>query len=608
MSDSRNKGKMASIVVAQVEPPELKLPWGAWRAAVSEVDSKVRDLFSTGSSLILNMEIDTSQIYVLKNIRFGSKPVRFAAPSFPDWEDDSLQNITSGTTCIQIDTTKLRNPPGGRDRLGDPNKAARTLKLTDQSEDCLFLDIYVPVSAFQSEAESLPVIVWIYGGAYAFGSKDQDTILYRGDAVVKSSGYKAIFVVGNYRVGAFGWLAGSYMEEVAQPNAGLYDQALLFQWVQEHIGKVKGDKSQISVWGESAGAGSILHHLIREDGQVDPLFNTFAVQSPAFEWAWDNSQDGRLDGIYKKFSNLAGCKAEYDIDCLRAADSSTLISANQELFEQVRKTGLFPVGPAVDGKWIKSIPAVTLSKGKHWNGIKSAIISHCENESAHFTPKHVDSEEKFDTFLNEFLPGQRLEPQRRAIKKQYDCKLTFGGDYQKCLAAIIQHASFNCNARYLFDAYPDESYMMSYGYPITQYAYHASDIIPLFASNAEQVEHLLRKTGVPGFLAQGYAEPLIAKVSPHLRQYFASLAIYGDPNKPLQRGIPDWPIADGSDDELRNVMRVWWRGLENSYFELSNDTQNLRSACSFWTKLAREIVGEKGQNTQENLGESRDEL
>lgn len=208
----------------------------------------------------------------------------------------------------------------------------------------------------------MPVVVWFYGGGFAIGSKNQLGPLYTGQSVITASNYTTIFVVGNYRLGAFGWLSGDYMQKNAQPNAGLYDQALLLQWVQEYIGQVSGDKYQVSAWGESAGAGCILHHLVREDGAVDPTFKTFAVLSPAFEWAWDNKPMGKLDQVYRNFSNLAGCGLEFDIECLR--ESNNLTAANQELFKTVKQTGLFPLGPAVDGKWVTTIPTISFALGQ----------------------------------------------------------------------------------------------------------------------------------------------------------------------------------------------------------------------------------------------------
>lgn len=110
---------------------------------------------------------------------------------------------------------------------------------------------------------------------------------------------KAILVVGNYRLGAFGWLAGTYMEKAGLPNAGLYDQNLILQWVQKYIGSIGGDKNNVNAWGESAGAGSLLHHLIRADGTKDPLFKRAFLQSPAFEWQWD--QNVTMNKYYQTF-------------------------------------------------------------------------------------------------------------------------------------------------------------------------------------------------------------------------------------------------------------------------------------------------------------------
>lgn len=292
-------------------------------------------------------------------MRFGAQPTRFSAPSFPDWEDDALQIDNQSITCNQIKIKELEHPPGGKFPLGSPDETAHL-----ETEDCLLLDIYVPVKAFLPDTEPLPVIVWVYGGGFALGSKEQGGVLYTGRSMLKASNYTTIFVAGNYRLGAYGWLAGSYMENVGTPNAGLHDQALLFEWVHDHIDKVKGNKDRVSAWGLSAGGSSILHHLIREDGTHDPLFKSFAAFSPGFEWAWDNTAGGRLDTMYRTFSNLtADCGFEYNITCLREASPEALAEANQRLFEQVRQTGLFPVGPAIDGSWVKTMPSLAFAQG-----------------------------------------------------------------------------------------------------------------------------------------------------------------------------------------------------------------------------------------------------
>ncbi|KAK4146593.1 carboxylesterase family protein [Dichotomopilus funicola] len=543
---------LSAPAIAVIDNPKLVLPWGTWE----------------GQPLA-----DEDNIILFKNVRFGAEPERFSTPSFPTSSDNTVYKSfgQESLSCIQIDRTAAEHPPGGDNPIGeDPNGT--------QTEDCLFLDLYVPKSALAGgpSTPSLPVVVWIYGGAYAFGSKDQEGPLYTGRALLRAAQYKTIFVVGNYRVGAFGWLAGHYMEQVGQPNAGLYDQALLLQWVQQYIHLANGDPKP---------------------------FQTFFAQSPAFEWAWDNSPGGRLDHIFSQFSKLAGCEGDYDIDCLRTASIETLRRANQDLFDAVRQTGLFPVGPAVDGKWIKSIPAVTLSQNKVWKGVGPSIISHCENEAYSFTPKNVNSQASFDKFLETFLPGTALAPERLAIRQRYNCtEPPSNGDYNNCLRLVIQDGFFTCNTRNLFDAYPSSSRMISYGFPTSGYAYHAADLIPLFMNNADEAKALLIKIGISSFFAGLYAASLNQTVAPVYQNCLASFAATGDPNANLggldpPPGVASWSTADGSTDALSGVLQVRAAAGQEPYVLIS-DSQNTKNTCAFWTGIAKDIVSGSAQHDE----------
>ncbi|KAK1465073.1 hypothetical protein CMEL01_12428 [Colletotrichum melonis] len=551
-------------------PPILNLPWGVYQGQPMK---------------------DDANIYLFENVRFGANPPRFGSPAFPTWVNSSIQPVSDGRNCIQIDPKDVDNAPGGDDPVDTPDD-----QVTKQGEDCLFLDLYVPKTAFEStKVKALPVVIWLYGGAFAFGSKNQLGPLYTGRSVITASRYQTIFVAGNYRLGAFGWLSGDYMQKNAQPNAGLYDQALLFQWVQKYIGQVSGDESKVSAWGESAGAGSILHHLIREDGAVDPTFKTFAIQSPAFEWAWDNKPKGKLDQVYQNFSSLAGCGLTFDIDCLRK--STNLTAANQQLFNTVRQTGLFPVGPAVDGKWITTIPTISFASGNYWKSIQSIIVSHTLNESASFTPSWVTSFDTFNAFLNIFLPGAKLAPQRQQITAQYPCAQSpYNGDYRLCIATVIRDASFVCNTRDLYSAYPSIARMMRYGFPIGQLARHAADLVALFSNNLEEAKDILKKNKVP--LAAQYASLLVdTHVAQAYQTYFASFALSGgDPNTLPMPHVPKgdppkWPVADGnSGDQLENVLTVYAPSGQPAFLLDQSDDQNTKKACGFWTEIAQQVV------------------
>ncbi|EEU39938.1 uncharacterized protein NECHADRAFT_79670 [Fusarium vanettenii 77-13-4] len=502
--------------------PTLDLPWGSYPATVLPADKN---------------------IYLFENVRFGAQPVRFGASDFPEDSNSSIQVAPKVTDCLQINPALLSNGPGGKSPLGDPNQDldpdkphTSTASPWSGTEDCLFLDVYVPRSVFDNPGSQplLPVTVWFYGGAYAFGTKRMSTgPLYNGRSLIQASNYTTIFVAGNYRLGAFGWLAGSFMQTNGLPNAGLYDQNLLLRWVQKYIGKVHGDNNTVSAWGESAGGGSILHHLIRGNGQQDPLFTRFVTQSPAFEWAWDNSVGGQLDQVYQNFSDSLGCHSPYDIECIRNASIplETLALANVKLFESVKQTGLFPIGPSVDNAWIKTIPTLAFSQKKFWTGIKSAIVSHCANDAQRFTPDSVKDNTTFYGFLTKFLPGESYGPLRKKIADQYNCVKDYGGDYNLCLRHVIRDASFTCNTRDLLDAYPKQAYAMNYGFPNDDLAYHATDLVPLFANldiRGQIFVMFWRVFKYPLKEANHWALQLRSIVIPTYLRYFSSFARYGN--------------------------------------------------------------------------------
>ena len=225
------------------------------------------------------------------------------------------------------------------------------------------------------------MIVWFYGGAYLFGAKDQGDQaepsvvyypLYSGTGLLRQAAIAnqpVIFVVGNYRLGAFGWLGGQTMHDyasknVAYPNLGLYDQRLILQFVDQYIHLWNGNSSAVSAWGESAGGGSILHHLVAKWQDEDGLlFQKAIVQSPAFQWQVDPSPAGLMEWAYQNLTNLTGCSGK-GIDCLQAVPEGKMAQYNQQLFEQTACTGIFTVGPSVDGSLITELPAVSFNKGR----------------------------------------------------------------------------------------------------------------------------------------------------------------------------------------------------------------------------------------------------
>ena len=150
------------------------------------------------------------------------------------------------------------------------------------------------------------------------------------------------------------------MERDGLVNAGFYDQRAVLQWIQDNIQLVGGDKTQVSAWGESAGAGSIMHHLVAFGGTQDPLFSKAVLQSPAFAIGYDRR--GLMEDVFQNFTALAGCAGK-GLACLRKADAATLQNANTELNKEGPE-GTFAVGPSTDGHMIRQLAVLEYESGK----------------------------------------------------------------------------------------------------------------------------------------------------------------------------------------------------------------------------------------------------
>ena len=121
--------------------------------------------------------------------------------------------------------------------------------IPETDEDCLYLNIYVPVT----KESSMPVLVWMTGGAFLIGGG-----IWYGPNFWMA--HEIIIVTINYRVGPFGFLTLGV--EDAPGNAGLLDQRLALQWVQQNIAEFGGDPEQVTLAGESAGSFSATYHLV----------------------------------------------------------------------------------------------------------------------------------------------------------------------------------------------------------------------------------------------------------------------------------------------------------------------------------------------------------
>ena len=271
-------------------------------------------------------------------VPFAAPPIgelRFKAPEPPkEWKPNVLQAKRHGDLCWQGKMLELHTK--------------MFAKNFTYSEDCLYLDVYSP-----NVSQSLPVLFYIHGGGYEYGT----ALTYPSDLLAL---HGVVVVVIQYRLGPFGFLTTG--NSAAPGNFGMLDQVKALKWVKENIEHFGGDPSKVTICGLSAGATSVSLHLlsplskglfhqaIAESG-VD--LSPFAVKpvSSGLRFAKDLAE--KLDCGTDDYSTMLACIRERrDGDIQKASDSLILTT-----FDYIRW------GPVVDDYFLLDTPRNLRKKG-----------------------------------------------------------------------------------------------------------------------------------------------------------------------------------------------------------------------------------------------------
>ncbi|KAH8804575.1 Alpha/Beta hydrolase protein [Xylogone sp. PMI_703] len=236
--------------------------------------------------------------------------------------------------------------------------AALPAVVNDPSEDCLSMDIYVPAHPV---SKALPVIVNLHGGGYTLGGSAR----FPGDGIVYESKGQMIYVVVQYRLGLFGFLAGSEVIENGEANTGLLDQRAALMWIQRHIASFGGDPSRVTIYGASAGGGSVLYQLLANGGSDTPPFSAAIAELPWVQPLMNASSQNIQYREILKLANVSGLAG------LRSLDTGFLQKINQQHATEYFPSpgygqGVFDYGPVVDGKFIRQLPSEALKQGNFY--------------------------------------------------------------------------------------------------------------------------------------------------------------------------------------------------------------------------------------------------
>ncbi|KAK8168301.1 Carboxylesterase [Phyllosticta citrichinensis] len=500
---------------------------------------------------------EQSDYYTFSNIPFAAKPIgknRWRSPQPPE-QNDTLIDGSYGPSCIQGQTVVSNS--GNRSDYAKP--------LGPQSEDCLYLDVIVPGKAVREpQSYGLPIIQYVYGGSYNVGSKTRND----GSSIVKSSGNNIIYVAANYRVGAFGFLAGDTMEKEATPNAGLHDIHAALKWTHQYISLVGGDPKRISAWGESAGAGALFALLTAHAGTQDPLFRTAVLQSPAIDFAWD--RQGTLETRFRQFADAAGCVGQ-GVECLRNASSEALIAANAVPSKAFPFKGRTPWAPAADGAFLRQMPRLEYKARNFWPRLDALVVSHTGHEGVVFVDASVDTDERWADYVDFFFPIASVA--QKVVARFADLK-----DPRARVERVVEQGRIVCNARLLVDRFTNAGTTRVYNMVYDRgEGLHGSDVAPTFATPDPSRDVQAADVGY--------------------QSYLISLARAGDPNayRLTSTTTPPtvvWPQVDASEtmgEKFQRVLRVVDRG-----YVVGADPTDSRADCGFWSDVATALTNEDG--------------
>ncbi|KAH6896046.1 cholinesterase [Thelonectria olida] len=294
-------------------------------APTNDKHSRPTAIIDTGAIIGTTTVLPSSTVTVNKflGIPFAKPPVRFRAPE-PVGRWPTLYDATRyGPACIENHDTSVDLIQGT-----SWNADVSSPPPAGESEDCLNLNVFAPASA---SAGSKAVLVWIFGGDFKSGSNSLP--LYDGSGFAANQ--DVVVVTINYRTNVFGF-PGSPDLPHGENNLALLDQRLGLQWVRRNIAGLGGNPFKITLFGQSAGAGSIDYLLTSPPGPLP--FVGAIMQSGEGSFLDDTNSTKSWETLVEK----AGCDPdENGLECIQS------ISA-PELIEIVEKNGLL-FRPMPDG-------------------------------------------------------------------------------------------------------------------------------------------------------------------------------------------------------------------------------------------------------------------
>ena len=378
-----------------------------------------------------------------------------------------------------------------------------------QAEDCLYLNVYEPAEAKQGGR--LPVMVWIHGGAFIFGSGSA----YDGSQFARQG---IVVVTVNYRLGRAGWFAHPALTSENSKgllgNYGLMDQIAALNWVHDNIKVFGGDPKNVTIFGESAGAISVNYLMLAP--QSKGLFQKALSESGFGRLAAKPISAAEQSGI--SFAEKAGVHGSD-----AAAAKALRALPWSELTGNVAGIGAADqILPMADGKMISGSAADGFAKGMEAH---VPYLLGGNSDEASLTRRGFNAAERFasiqqrrDAFIAAFDPDNSADADRIMARLVTDMSIS---EPDRDLARL--HAKHG-NATYV------------YHFSYTPEAQRAT----LFGlAHGGELPYVFNVPRATPFDDEGKA------VAAAANKYWAQFAKTGDPDS---AGGAQWPKFDAGDE------------------------------------------------------------
>ncbi|EIW83609.1 alpha beta-hydrolase [Coniophora puteana RWD-64-598 SS2] len=520
-------------------------------------------LVDLGYSIYQGLTNDTTGVASFLGIRYAAPPtgdLRFAAPQPPPNITGVQPAVYQPNACPQASYGSEPTSP----YLNITGMQRRDSTTPGFSEDCLFLNVFTPVDAHKNATADLPVLVWIHGGGYiSWGA-----YMHPGEDLAAAADNGAVVVVLQYRLGIFGFLSGNeFVQGGGALNAGLLDQRFALQWVQDHIGQFGGDSSKVTIWGQSAGGGSVFQHIVADGGNTQPPLFHRAMVSSNFMPPQYMYNDSIPEAIYQSVVQAADCATSTEsLSCLRNASVDVLENVNN-LTNFNALYGTFTTVPVIDGKLFSEPVTETLVKG-NVNGEMLLSITNADEGAIFIDPKTANT----TSYVHNLFPYLPIDEARK-VGSVYANFTTPGGsgDVTPAVAqasGILGESTFTCPTYLLLDAFNKAGKQAWKGLFAVPPAHHGDDLAYYFPSS-------------PFFNPAVNDTELVSSFA----KTFLSVVINADPNTHIDSSdaTPRWSTwAQGNTEMIFNVTNA-----NETDIKVSITDPDMLSRCRIWQGLAQ---------------------